>query len=200
MGSAAVLGLTMGALSAAGSLATSEAQASALRSQADAARQQAALTAEKGRIEAENFDRQKIALRREYEDTEGRNRSLLAAGNVDMSSGSALAASLGNIERFASDVGENAYQKALKEWETAQEVKNLAYQADMYDARGSYLKKSAGNLGASLLTAGLSGLSSGLGMYGMAGGELASLLGSGSGAGIAAQRLDPEELYRRLYR
>ena len=207
MGSAAVLGLTMGALSAAGSLASSQAQAAqqkaqanALRSQADATRRQAALAAEQGRIEAENFDRQKGALRREYEDMEGRNRSLLAAGNVDMSSGSALSASLGNIERFAADVGENAYQKALKEWETAQEVRNLTYQADMYDAQGSFLKKSAGNLGSSLLSAGLSGLSSGLGMYGMAGGKLSSLFGSGSGAGSAAQQLDPEELYRRLYR
>lgn len=201
MGSAAVLGLTMGALSAAGSLASSQAQAAQQKAQASALRQQAALTAEKGRIESENFDRQKSALRREYEDIEGRNRSLLAAGNVDMSSGSALSTSLGNIERFASDVGENAYQKALKEWETAQDVKNLEYQANVYDAQGSFLKKSAGNLGSSLLTAGLSGLSSGLGMYGMAGGELSSLFGSGSGAGsAAAKQLDPEELYRRLYR
>ena len=88
----------------------------------------------------------------------------------------------------------------LPSLETAQEVKNLTYQADMYDAQGSFLKKSAGNLGSSLLSAGLSGLSSGLGMYGMAGGKLSSLFGSGSGAGSAAQQLDPEELYRRLYR
>ena len=164
MGSAAALaigGLT-GGLTAINSFAASrlqaaqqKAQGQALQAQANVTRQQAAITAEKGRIEAENFDRQKSALRREYEDIQGRNRSLLAAGNVDMGSGSALSTSIGNMERFAADVGENAYQKALKEWETAQEVKNLTYQADMYDAQGSFLKKSAGNLGASLLSAGL---------------------------------------------
>ena len=205
MGSAAALALTVGGLTAANSLANSQAQAarqraqaSAMQSQADATRQQAALTAEKGRIEAENFDRQKSELRREYEDIQGRNRSLLAAGNVDMSSGSARDVSLGNIERLAADVGENAYQKALKEWETAQDVKNLSYQAATLDAQGSYLKKSAGNLGTSLLTAGLSGLTPGLGMYGMAGGSLPSLLGSGA-AKSASKGLSQEELYRRLY-
>lgn len=191
MGSAAALaigGLT-GGLTAINSFAASrlqaaqqKAQGQALQAQANVTRQQAAITAEKGRIEAENFDRQKSALRREYEDIQGRNRSLLAAGNVDMGSGSALDTGMGNIERFASDVGENAYQKALKEWETAQAVKNLAYQADMYDAQGSYLKKSAGNVGTSLLTAGLSGLSTGLGMYNMAGGKLPSLFGSKAGS------------------
>ena len=185
MGSAAVLGLTMGALSAAGSLASSGAQAAQQKAQAGALRSQAALTAEKGRIEAENFDRQKSALRREYEDIQGRNRSLLAAGNVDMSSGSALSTSLGNVERFAADVGENAYQKALSLWSSEQQAKALDWQAHVYDAQGSYLKKSAGNLGTSLLTAGLSGLTSGLGTYTMAGGSLSSLFGGTGGSGLA---------------
>ncbi len=193
MGGAAALALTMGGLTAANSFAASrqqaaqqKAQAGALRAQADATRRQAALAARAGRIEAENLDRQQSALRREFEEAQGRNRSLLAAGNVDMSSGSALDVSLGNIERFAADVGENRYQKALREWETAQEVKNLEYQAATQEAQGSYLKKSAGNLGASLLTAGLAGLTSGLGMYSMAGGSFSGLSASGKAAGDAA--------------
>lgn len=203
MGSAAALALTAGGLTAANTFAASrqqaaqqKAQGKALQAQADVARQQAEMTAEKGRIEAEAFDRQKSELRREYEAVQGRNRSLLAAGNVDMSSGSAQDVSLGNIDRFAADVGENAYQKALKGWETAQEVKNLNYQAASLDAQGGYLKKSAGNLGSSLLTAGLSGITSGLGMYGMAGGRLSSLFGNST---KAASPLSQEELYRKMY-
>ncbi len=169
MGSAATLGLVMGGLSAASSLAGSvaqsrqqKAQAAAMSAQADMTRQQAAIEAQKGRIGAENTERQKSVLRRDFEELQGRNRSLLAAGNVDMTSGSALDVSLGNIRRFAQDMGENAYQKALKEWETAQNVRSLRYRADSHDARSSYLKRSAGNLGTSLLSATLSGMSAGL--------------------------------------
>jgi len=185
VGSAATIGLVMGGLAAGSSLLGSaqqqsqaRAQAKAMSAQAAATRQQAELEAQKGRVEAENIDRQKSALRRDFEAAQGRNRSLLAAGNVDMTSGSALNVSIGNINRFADDIGENAYQKSLKEWETAQNVKALNYQADVYDAQSSYLKKSAGNLGTSLLTAGISGVTAGLGGYAMAGGKLTSLFGS----------------------
>lgn len=191
MGSAAILGITMGALTAANALASSQqqaqqqkAQGSALQAQAAQVRQQASLEAQRGRVEAENHDRQKSALRREFQEAQGRNRSLLAAGNVLMDSGSARDVSLGNIDRFAADVGENAYQKALRQWETAQSVKNLDYQAATLDAQGSYLKKSAANLGTSLLTAGLTGLSAGLGTYGMAGGTFAGA-GAGAGSGLS---------------
>ena len=192
MGSAALLGLTIGGLTAAGSLASSQAQAAqqkaqadALQAQSSAARQQADMQRRKGEIEAQEYDRQRSLLRRQFEETQGRNRSLLAAGNVDMSSGSALNVSMGNIERFASDVGENSYQKALTLWSSEQQAKNLEYQANVYDAQGSYLKKSAGNLGTSLLTAGLSGLTSGLGAYTMAGGSLSNLFGGTGGSGLA---------------
>ena len=192
MGSAAVLGLTIGGLTAAGSLASSQAQAAqqkaqadALQAQSSAARQQADMQRRKGEIEAQEYDRQRSLLRRQFEETQGRNRSLLAAGNVDMSSGSALNVSMGNIERFASDVGENAYQKALSLWSSEQQAKNLDWQADIYNAQSSYLNKTAGNLGTSLLTAGLSGLTSGLGTYTMAGGSLSSLFGGTGGSGLA---------------
>ena len=178
------LALVAGGLTAAGSLASSQtqaaqqrAQANALQAQANASRQQADIQRQKGEIEAQGYDRQREQLRRQFRETQGRDRSLLAAGNVDMGSGSALDVSLGNIDRFAADVGENAYQKALARWDAEQQAKTLDFRADTYDARSSYLNRAANNIGASLLTAGLSGLNSGLRFYRMAGGDLPGLLG-----------------------
>ena len=128
-----------------------EAQGDAMEAQAAAQRQQAQLIQEKGNIEARNIEKQKRQLRREFEQAQGHNRSLLAAGNVDMSSGSAMDVSLGNIDRFAAEVGQNAYDVALKKWETDEQVKAANYQADIYDAQGSYLQNSAGSFGTSLL-------------------------------------------------
>ena len=139
-----MMSLVAGGLSAVSSFVGAEqqrrqqkAQASALASQADMTRRQADIAKQKGRVEAENIDRQKSALRRDFEAMQGHNRSLLAAGNVDMGSGSALDVSLGNIDRFAGDMGENAYQRALKDWETSETVNALHYQADSYDAQSS---------------------------------------------------------------
>jgi len=186
MGSAMALGLAAGALAGTSSLMSAErqrkqqkAQAATLHDQATMTRKQAEIQAQKGRIEAENIDRQKSALRREFEEMQGRNRSLLAAGNVDMTSGSALDVSHGNINRFADDWGENAYQKALKEWETTQNVKTMNWQASQYDAQGSYLSKTAGNFGTSLLTAVINGVASGLSAYSMGGGSFGGLSGGG---------------------
>ena len=162
-------------------------QADALHSQADAQRQQAELLQQKGDVEARQLERQKRQLRREFEQAQGHNRSLLAAGNVDMSSGSAQDVSLGNIDRFASQLQENAYDVALKNWETAEQAKMANYQADVYDAQGSYLKDTSGNLLTSLLKGGLSAGTSLLGsmamssMFNGAGSGAAS--GAGSGAG-----------------
>ena len=154
--------IALGALSAVSAFANTErnrnlqkTRASDLKNEAASQRKRAALEEQKGRIEAENFDRQKSLLHRDFNAAQGRNRAALGTGNVDMTSGSALDVSLGNIDRFAADVGENAYQKALRQWETSYNVKNAQYQAGMYDAQSSYLKKTSGNIGTSLLNAGL---------------------------------------------
>lgn len=182
MGSAVALGLGMAALSGISTFAGEQqnsarqrAQASALHAQADIARQQGELAEQKGRIEAQTIDRRKSDIRRRFNEQQGHNRSLLAAGNVDMTSGSALDVSTGNINRFAEDMGENAWQKALSQWETAQQAKSARYQADVYDAQGSYLKRTAGNLGTSLLSAAISGGSGFLSGYAMGGGSLSGL-------------------------
>lgn len=198
MGSALSIGLTLGGLSALGSFANSQsqaaqqrAQAAAYATQAEQTRNQARYQQEKGRIEAENIDRQKSQMRRDFEQLQGRNRSLLAAGNVDPTSGSAMDVQLGNIEMFANDIGENAYQKALKEWETREQVKQTQYQADIYDAQSSNLERTAGNIGQSLLTAGLSGASGFLSGYTMAGGAF------GAGKGTLLKETNWDKVYNK---
>ncbi len=157
-----------------------EAQADAMEAQANVTRQQAQLQQQKGDIEARNIERQKRQLRREFETAQGHNRSLLAAGNVDMTSGSALDVSLGNIDRFAAEMGQNAYDVALKKWETAEQVKATNYQADVYDAQGSYLSSTAGSLGTSLLKGAIQGGLTFASMYGSS-----AFSGAGAGAGTA---------------
>ena len=188
---AATLALTMGGLSALSSLSQTQqqnAQASMQKAQmeanAQAARNQAKITAEKGRIEAENLDREKSALRRNYADLQAGNMANLGALGVDMSSGSAQATLEGNAQRFAADVGANRYQKAVGEWETRENVKAQQANAQNYENAASWYGKSVKNLGQSLFTAGLSGLASGISAYAMAG---------GFGGGETAKAISEEE-------
>lgn len=134
-----------------------KAQAGALEAQASAQRRQTEMQAKQGQIEAEAIDRQKSQLRRQFEAEQGHNRSLLAAGNVDMSSGSALDVSEGNILNFAEAMGQNRYNVALKQWETEENRKAGMYQADLYDSQASYLDRTAGSFGLSLLKGVLAG-------------------------------------------
>lgn len=157
------------------------AQGEAMEAQATIQRQQAQLAQQRGDIEARNIERQKRQLRRDFEQAQGHNRSLLGAGNVDMTSGSALDVSLGNIDRFATEMGENAYSAALKKWETAEQVKAMNYQADVYDAQGSYLQSSSGSFGTSLLKGVITGATSFASMYG------SSALAGGAGSSGAQQ-------------
>lgn len=178
-------GIGLGALGAVSSLAGAEksranqlAQASQLNAQAAAAREQARIETEKGRMAAAEADKEKRLLRRQFEDVQAKNRTMLAAGNVDMTSGSALDVSLGNINRFGADMGENAYQRASRLWEARTRGDNLRYQADAYDANSSYLKQTAGNLGTSLLQGAIGGAMGFASGYSLAGGKLGSLFGS----------------------
>ena len=134
-----------------------QSQANMLDAQANATRRQADLQAKQGELEAQEIERQKSKLRREFEEAQGRNRSLLAAGNVAMDSGSAQEVSEGNIDRFGVEMGENAYGAALKRWETEEQRKQGYYQADLYNAQASYLNRSSGSLGLSLLKGAIAG-------------------------------------------
>lgn len=174
---ATTLALTMGGLSALSSLSQTEAQnqqakyqQAQMRANAAAARNQAKITAEQGRIEAENLDRERDALRRQYADLQSGNMVSLGALGVDMSSGSAAATLEGNANRFAADVGANRYQKSVSEWATRQNVRAQEVQAQNFENAASWYGKTVKNLGQSLLTAGISGLASGISAYSMAGG------------------------------
>lgn len=185
---AATLALTMGGLSFLSSLSQTQAQNQQARYQqaqmqanAAAARNQAKITAEQGRMEAENLDRERDALRRQYADLQSGNIANLGALGVDMSSGSAAATLEGNANRFAADVGANRYQKAVSEWATRQNVRAQEAQAQNYENAASWYGKTVRGLGQSLLTAGISGLASGLSAYAMGGG-----FGGGAATGSAA--------------
>ena len=98
------------------------------------------------------------------------NIASLGALGVDISGGSAADTLEGNALRFSQDVALNRYQKALSEWETGENVKALEANAANYDAAASYYGSTVKGLGNSLLTAGITGLTSGIGVYSMAGG------------------------------
>lgn len=179
MGSALTIGLVSGGLSALSSLGSGMAQSNQQRQQAKAmevqaanTRAQAEMERQRGRIEAETIAKQKSRLTKEYQQGQARNRVNLAAGNIDMTSGSALKIQEGNADAYAADVGENEYQRLLKINETNNNFRAMQWQADQFDANASYLKRTAGNLGTNLLTAALAGTASGLTSYIGAGGKL----------------------------
>lgn len=184
---ATTLALTMGGLAAVQSLAQTGRQNSQaayqqeqMKANAQAARNQALIAAEQGRLEGENLDRQRSALRREYADLQAGNAASLGALGVDMSSGSAAATLEGNAAHFAADVAANRYQKAVSQWETDENVKARLTEARNYDKAASWYGSTVKNLGQSLLTAGISGLASGIGAYAMSGGFGSAKSGSDS--------------------
>lgn len=169
----AVVAGSLAALSSLSSSNAANAQAKYQQSQAEAnaaaARNQAQITEQKGRVESENIDREKQALTRQYADAQSGAVANLGALGVDMSSGSAANVLQGNANAYAADVGDNRYQKAYSQWETRQNVNAQLTAADNYDNAASYYGSTVKSLGQSLLTAGVSGLASGLGAYSMAG-------------------------------
>lgn len=188
MGSAMAIGLGLGGLTAATSLAQAEksrndqlARASQAKAQAAMIRAQAASDKRAGELEAYEIDKQKTRIRREYQEIMSRNRAQLGAGNVDMSSGSALDVASGNIDNFASDMGDNAYRRALKLWETEARDQTARYQADVQDASATYLQRTAGSIGTSILTGLVSGAGGFASGYSLAGGSFKNLFSFGHG-------------------
>lgn len=207
---AMTLALAAGGLSALSSVAQTQAanrdaeyQARAAEAQAQAARNQAKIAAGKGRIEAENADRERNALTRAYADLQAGNTAGFGALGVDMSSGSALDVLSGNAARYAQDVGLNRYQKDLSEWETRQNVTMARVNAANYDNQASFYKSTVQGLGSTLLTAGMSGLVSGLSAYAMAGGFGGTEAAGSAGVSTSRSLAHPDNLipnYRKLYR
>lgn len=140
-----------------------EANASGMRAQADLTRRQTEL-AQQAKAD------EQLKLKREYTEAAGTNRSLLASGNVDITSGSALDLLEGNANRFADDMGKMEFDKAMVGWTGRRQAQLQNWQADVYDSQASYLKSTAGSTMGSLLSAGLSGTASGLMTYATMGG------------------------------
>ncbi|MCM1237028.1 MAG: hypothetical protein NC489_43690 [Ruminococcus flavefaciens] len=163
-------------------------KADMLTAQAQATRRNAGSEAARARAEAYQIDRQKSRYRSEYDNIMGKNRVSLAAGNVDMSSGSALAVAEGNANNYAIDMADNEYARAMTLWSGEEARRMGAWQADVQEANASYLKQTAAGLDTSILTALLGGGGTFASSYGMAGGDFSRLFGgSGSGAqGLAA--------------
>lgn len=182
-----VIPVAMGAMSMISSMqkgneanAQAQYQQSQMEANAQAARNQASITAQKGRVEAENIDREKSALTRQFADAQSGAVANLGALGVDMSSGSAANVLQGNANAYAADVGDNRYQKAYSQWETRQNVNAQLATAQNYDNAASYYASTVKSLGQSLLTGGMSGIASGLGAYTSMGGSFSGLFGGGS--------------------
>ena len=181
---AMIFGIISAALSAFQGFSQSQAQISQSQNQARVmeanakiTRQNAAMEKERNLQEARAQEREKIRLREEFNATESANRVSLGAGNVDMTSGSAFDVSMGNINAFAADMGENAYAVALKKWEAAERERIGNEQAHIMEENASWLKKSSGNTLTSLLTAGIGGFGGFTQGYSTAGGKLGTLFG-----------------------
>ena len=140
-----------------------EANSSAMRAQADITRKQT-------EIAQQAKSDEQLKLKHEYNEAAGTNTSLLAAGNVDTTSGSALDLLEGNANRFADDMGKMEFDKAMIGWTGRRQEQLQKWQADVYSSQASYLKSTAGSTFGSLLSAGLSGTVSGLSAYGSMGG------------------------------
>jgi hypothetical protein len=166
-----------------------EYQAAVERNNAIAKRQQAELTERRTEIAMRAKDEEKKKLKREYTAAAGTNRSLLAAGNLDITSGSALDLLEGNYNRFADDAGELEYQKELTGWEGRREAQIQNWEGDVADSNASYLEKTKGSLGDSLLGGAFTGLATFGTGYLLAG-------GFGSSSAIPKGAFNPASLAR----
>jgi len=133
-----------------------EYQAAVARNNAVLGQQQADLERRKTEIAQRGIDEEKKRVKREYSSAAGENRSILAAGNLDITSGSALDLLEGNYNRFADDMGEMEYQKALTGWEGERQAQLHEYGASSGLSQASFLESTAGSVGQSVLTGGLS--------------------------------------------
>lgn len=142
-----------------GSISQQRQQAKQLRTQAAFLRNKQKYDQAQARVDADNIGRNRSRLTEAFRETQGANRVKLGAGNVDMASGSALDVSLGNINRYAQDVADNSYSRAVRLWEASENDRNLQWQIDAANAQSSYLKKSAKEMEGTLLDLALPGIS-----------------------------------------
>lgn len=136
------------------------------RANAMALQQQADLERQKGAIEERKVDDELSQLHKQYEHQAGSNRAMLAGRGVELGSGSAEDFLTGQANTFAGDVETNRYNRAMVRWEAEEQARQKEFGASQYNSQASYYNKTVGNTGLSLLTAGLTGASTGLSTYG----------------------------------
>lgn len=158
------LGLAMGGASAASTLLSgfsenrqAKANAQAQEVQAENIRRQAEIAKQQGELEVQAKDKERAALTRQYQEMQGKNAVSLGAGNVDASTGSALAVADGNASAFASDIGDNAYSRANLAVSNLNQYRASTAQAANLDAQASAAKSRS--LFPTLLGTALSGAS-----------------------------------------
>lgn len=190
MGAAALIGTVFATLGAGQAFIGAEAQrrqanyqAQVAQSNAQALRAQANNERLAGEIEARNLDKQKEELRRVYDQARGENIATMAAVNIALGSGSSEDLLAGNAALFSEDIATNRYNREVALWNAEVRAGQNEYQAAVYDSQSSYLKKTAGSLGTSLLSAGIGGLTGFASGYTMGGGNLSNLFGLSSGGG-----------------
>lgn len=159
-----------GFMSAEAQRAQMEYQADVARSNALAQQYEAEQTKIEGQLEQQKVDKQKELLRREYDMQAAQNRAELSAAGVDLTTGSPLAALAGNADLFAADYAELGRQRQLVGWQAQRKVNYHEWQSKVLRSQADFYDSNAGSFGGSLLTAGISGASSGLGVYGVFGG------------------------------
>ncbi len=165
-----------------------EYEAQVAATNAAALRKQAQQEAEAGRIEAERIAASKSESTRKYKGLQGETTSLLAGGNVDLSSGTAQSLLDANATLYAQDVADIEYQKKLSEWSTRNTVATTNFRARQQESASDYYlsakQSTSGLFGRSLL----SGLASGIGAYAMFGGTFFTPGGSTAGLSGAASK------------
>lgn len=98
-------------------------------------------------IEQANLDLNAREMRRRYNQEYGNNINLLGAGNVDISSGSALSLLEGNALSFASDIENNKYQRALASWSAKNDINAMrTQQENLYETADWYSRSSSSML------------------------------------------------------
>lgn len=150
--------------------ANQEYQAAVERSRAIAYGQEAEIRRNKAELDQRQVDIERTKMRREFEQERGKNIVALAAGNVDLSSGSPLSILEGNAARYEEDQREMDYQRKLIGWTGNREADILNWQKDVAMSQAEFLEESAPTIGQSLFGSTLSGLAAGVGTYTAAGG------------------------------
>ena len=150
--------------------------------------QEAALLRKQTEIARQAADRDKTKTKRAYISAAGTNMNLITGGNVDPSSGSALALLEGNLNRYADDMGELEYDKELATWTGNRQAQIKDWEADMGFNNASFLSRTAGSVGQSLLTGAAAGASSYYGAKSAAGSSAAPTV-----AGTKLKQVSPSK-------